>query len=66
MWVRVPGIEIVEASAEALPFADGTFDAVISQLVVDFMDDPAQGVGEMARARPGGVVASCVWDYAER
>jgi SAM-dependent methyltransferase len=62
---RLPAIDVVEASAEALPFADGTFDAALSQLVVNFMDDPRAGVREMARVtRPGGVVASCVWDYA--
>ena len=45
--------------------ADDTFDAVLSQLVVNFMRDPEAGVREMARvARPGSVVASCVWDYA--
>jgi SAM-dependent methyltransferase len=62
---RVPGIDVVEASAESLPFADDSFDVALSQLVVNFMDDPGTGVGEMARVtRPGGVVASCVWDYA--
>ena len=62
---RHPGVEVIHAPAETLPFADGTFDAVLSQLVVNFMGDPQAGVREMARvARPGGIVASCVWDYA--
>jgi SAM-dependent methyltransferase len=62
---RLPGTEIVVAGAEALPFPDGTFDAALSQLVVNFMADAEAGVGEMVRVtRPGGVVASCVWDYA--
>lgn len=62
---RLPGVEVVVAAAEALPFADGTFDAALSQLVVNFMRDAETGVREMARVtRPGGVVASCVWDYA--
>ncbi len=62
---RLPGSDVIEASAEELPFADDTFDATVSQLVVNFMDDPEAGVREMARVtRPGGVVASCVWDYA--
>lgn len=62
---RVPGAEVVLASAEALPFADDTFDVALSQLVVNFMDDAHAGVRELARVtRPGGVVASCVWDYA--
>jgi len=62
---RLPGVEVVVAAAESLPFADSGFDAVLSQLVVNFMRDAETGLGEMARVtRPGGVVASCVWDYA--
>ena len=61
---RLPGVDMVEADAEALPFADGAFDAALSQLVVNFMPDGEAGVREMARVtRPGGTVASCVWDY---
>jgi SAM-dependent methyltransferase len=61
---RLPGAEVVVASAEALPFAGGAFDAALSQLVVNFMRDPEAGVREMARVtRPGGIVAACVWDY---
>jgi SAM-dependent methyltransferase len=62
---RLAGVEVVQAPAEALPFADGRFDAALSQLVVNFLADPLRGVREMARVtRPGGVVAACVWDYA--
>jgi SAM-dependent methyltransferase len=62
---RVPGVEVVLAPAEKLPFADGAFDAALSQLVVNFMKDAAAGVQEMARVTgQGGIVASCVWDYA--
>lgn len=62
---RLGGVEVVQASAEALPFAGGRFDAVLSQLVVNFLAEPLRGVREMARVtRPGGVVAACVWDYA--
>jgi SAM-dependent methyltransferase len=62
---RVPGAEVVVAAAETLPFGDGAFDGALSQLVVNFMADAHAGVGEMARVtRAGGVVASCVWDYA--
>src|SRR4051794_27336654 len=46
---RVPGVEVVVAAAEALPFADATFDAALSQLVVNFMRDPVAGVREMTR-----------------
>jgi len=62
---RAPGVDVVVASAEALPFANDSFDAALSQLVVNFMTDARAGVCEMARVtRPGGVVCSCVWDYA--
>jgi SAM-dependent methyltransferase len=62
---RLPGVDVVVAPAEALPFADGAFDGALSQLVVNFMRDADAGVREMARVtRPGGVVAACVWDYA--
>ena len=62
---RHPGVEVQRASAERLPFGDGTFDAALAQLVVHFMADPVAGLREMARVtRPGGVVAACVWDHA--
>lgn len=61
---RVPGAEVVVAPAEELPFADGEFDAALSQLVVNFMTDAEAGVRELARVTTaGGIVASCVWDY---
>jgi ubiquinone/menaquinone biosynthesis C-methylase UbiE len=62
---RVPGADVRAAGGERLPWGDDEFDSVLSQLVVNFMDDPPQGVSEMRRvARPGGVVAACVWDHA--
>ena len=62
---RLPQVDVVVAAAEELPFADHVFDVALSQLVVNFMRDAEAGVGEMTRVtRPGGVVASCVWDYA--
>jgi SAM-dependent methyltransferase len=61
---RHPGVEVVRASAEQLPFSAQTFDASLAQLVVHFMPDPANGLAEMARVtRPNGVVAACVWDH---
>ena len=62
---RLPGVDVRQAPAERLPFADGTFDAALAQLVVHFMADPVEGLREMARVtRPGGTVAACVWDHA--
>jgi ubiquinone/menaquinone biosynthesis C-methylase UbiE len=62
---RMPGVEAVLASAEALPFDDASFDITLSQLAVNFMTDPVAGVREMKRVTCSrGLVASCVWDYS--
>ncbi|MDT0165772.1 methyltransferase domain-containing protein [Actinotalea sp. AC32] len=62
---RLPGVDVRRASAEELPFPDGSFDAALAQLVVHFMGDPVAGLREMARVtRAGGTVAACVWDHA--
>jgi SAM-dependent methyltransferase len=59
---RVPAADVRLASAEALPFPDRSFDVVLSQLVLNFMDDARAGVREMRRVARR-TVASCVWDY---
>jgi SAM-dependent methyltransferase len=62
---RYPGVDVRQAPAERLPFADDAFDAALAQLVVHFMKDPVSGLAELRRvARPAGVVAGCVWDHA--
>jgi SAM-dependent methyltransferase len=62
---RLPGVDVREGSAEALPYGDGDFDVGLAQLVVHFMRDPVLGLSEMARVtRPGGTVGACVWDHA--
>ena len=62
---RHPGVTVLHAGAEALPFDDSSFDVAIAQLVVHFMTDPVAGLAEMRRVtRPGGAVAACVWDLA--
>src|SRR5262249_29018915 len=62
---RLPGVRASPASAEDLPFGDGEFDLTLAQLVVHFMKDPVAGLREMARVtKPGGVIATCVWDHA--
>jgi SAM-dependent methyltransferase len=64
---RFPGVEVRRASAEQLPFPDGTFDSVLAELVVHFMTDPVAGLREMGRvSRRGGTVAACVWDHGGR
>jgi SAM-dependent methyltransferase len=64
---RLPGVDVRQAPAEHLPFADASFDVTLAQLVVHFMTDPVAGLAEMRRVSvPGGTVAACVWDHAGR
>jgi demethylmenaquinone methyltransferase/2-methoxy-6-polyprenyl-1,4-benzoquinol methylase len=50
--------ELVEASADALPFADGEFDALTFTYLLRYVDDPAATLRELARVvRPGGTIA---------
>lgn len=52
------------ADAQALPFADASFDIVVSALVINFIADRTRGLAEMRRvARPGGIIAGYVWDF---
>jgi len=61
---QFPAADVRRGTAEELPFEDGSFDAVVAQLVVNFLTDPEGGAAEMARvAKEGGVVAAAVWDY---
>ena len=61
-----PGADVRVGGAETLPFADGSFDAALCQLVVNFMTDAPSGVAEMSRAvRQGGTVAACTWDLRD-
>ena len=52
-----------QGDAMALPFADKHFDAAVMALVIVFVPDPAKCDAEMVRVvRPGGMVASYIWD----
>ncbi len=65
---RVPNdrLRFVVGDAQQLQLADGTFDRVLSLLVMNFIPDPAKALREMIRVtRPGGVIAAAVWDYGE-
>jgi SAM-dependent methyltransferase len=51
-----------EADAEALPFADASFDAVLSTFGVMFAPDQEQAAFELARVvRPGGRIGLANW-----
>ena len=61
-----PGVAFAAADARSLPLADGSADAVVSGLALNFVPGPEGAAAEFARvAAPGGVVAAYVWDYAE-
>lgn len=46
---RAPGVPLVQASAEALPFRDGCFDTVVSGLVLCSVPDASRGLAEIRR-----------------
>jgi ubiquinone/menaquinone biosynthesis C-methylase UbiE len=55
-------IEWVLADAQALPFADGEFDAVISCIGAMFAPDQRTTAAELARVcRPGGTIGMVNW-----
>jgi SAM-dependent methyltransferase len=58
---RLP-IAFQEADAEALPFADGAFDAVVSTFGVMFTADHERAAGELVRVtRSGGRIGLANW-----
>jgi len=62
--LRVAGADVRLGRAEDLPFEDRSFEAVLAQLVVQILDDAPRAAREMLRvATPGGIVATCVWDF---
>jgi SAM-dependent methyltransferase len=64
---KAPEIEWRQGLAEALPFADDRFDAVVSQFGLMFFDDRVSALSEMWRVlKPGGELAVAVWDALER
>jgi SAM-dependent methyltransferase len=59
-------IEWMEASAEALPLPDDSFDAVVSQFGLMFFADKPKALAEMTRVlRRGGRLAVAVCDAVE-
>ena len=51
-------IELVEGTAEQLPFADAAFDGLTFTYLLRYVDDPLATLQELARVvRPGGTIA---------
>jgi len=62
-----PQLLFKEADVENLPFADNTFDCVVSAFGMPHFPDPAKALSEMHRVlKPAGRVAFTVWDVPER
>ena len=56
---------LYQGSADAIPLRDGSVDAVVSGLVLNFVPDPLAGLAEMKRvAGEDAIIAAYVWDYA--
>jgi len=61
----VTNIDFVEGDANALDYADGTFDVVVCHQVLQHVQDPVGILKEMKRvAKVGGLVAARESDYA--
>lgn len=59
---RLHGIDFREADAEALPFDDAAFDAVLSTFGCMFAPNPPRVAAELLRVcRPGGRIAMANW-----
>ncbi len=59
---RLQHIEFREADAEALPFDDGAFDAVVSTFGCMFAPNPRRVAAELLRVcRPGGQIGMANW-----
>jgi ubiquinone/menaquinone biosynthesis C-methylase UbiE len=65
--LNAPSFLAVAADGQALPFADGSFDAVVCQLGLMFFPDPVLGLREFRRVvRRGCCTAVCVNPTADR
>ena len=61
---RIAGVDIEwhQGDVEQLPFADGTYDMVLSQFGHIFAPRPDAAIAEMLRVlRPGGTIAFSTW-----
>ncbi len=62
-----PSIHFDEASADALPYADGSFDAAVCAFGIGHFPDPESVMAEFARVvAPGGLAALSWWEGFSR
>ncbi len=65
--VRMAGADFRQGDLEALPYEDGSFDAVTAFNSVQYASDPIQGLREITRvAIPGAPVAVATWSDPQR
>lgn len=63
---HVKNISFAQCEAGALPFADSSFDSVVSRLGAMFFPDIGEALREMCRVnRPGGSISLVVWGKSE-
>ena len=59
-------IELVEGTADALPFEDASFDGLTFTYLLRYVDEPGRTLRELARVvRPGGSIASLEFGVPE-
>lgn len=64
---RVPAADVREGDLEALPFADGSFDAAAAVNSLFYAQDMAAAMRELVRVvRPGGRVVVTAWGPPQR
>ena len=64
---RHPALEFRQADAEALPFADASFDAAVANFLILHLGRPERAAAELARVlAPGGRLALTAWDVPEK
>lgn len=57
-----PGAEVRSGVLPQLPYADGEFDAVVANFVLNHVGRPLEALVEMRRVtRPGGTIAVTIW-----
>jgi ubiquinone/menaquinone biosynthesis C-methylase UbiE len=63
----LPGVSFEPAPADALPFDDAQFDALVCHFGIMFFEDKLAALDEFARVlRPGGLLAFSVWESHDK